>query len=208
LRVFLYNCISVKMYHWHCPCMTLQLRILTSWLIKLRVDVLDCVLFETRIAHVCEISLLSLLVCWSVLELSKRTCPSSEFLNMGFDRFKYPYQSRRRFPACPSWKLYWPAPFILVCFGSEGFGLTFPLTCCFSHLPFGVIRNSLSDIIDYESVSETTEAQRRQHKITFVFYIFVFYILYFCVLYFTFLCFIFCILLFLCNVLRRVIIGI
>jgi hypothetical protein len=136
LRVFLYNCISVKMYHWHCPCMTLQLRILTSWLIKLRVDVLDCVLFETRIAHVCEISLLSLLVCWSVLELSKRTCPSSEFLNMGFDRFKYPYQSRRRFPACPSWKLYWPAPFILVCFGSEGFGLTFPLTCCFSHLRY------------------------------------------------------------------------
>jgi hypothetical protein len=55
----------------------------------------------------------------------------------------------------------------------------------------------------------------------FIFYIFVFYILHFCVLYFTFLCFIFCIfvfyilyfcvlyfVLFLCNVLRRVIIGI
>ena len=36
-----------------------------------------------------------------------------------------------------------------------------------------------------------TESQRRQCKITFVFYIFVFYILHFCVLYFTFLCFIF-----------------
>jgi hypothetical protein len=48
-----------------------------------------------------------------------------------------------------------------------------------------------------------TEAQRRQHKITFVFCIlcfifciFVFYILYFCVLYFVFLCFIFCIFVF------------
>ena len=45
---------------------------------------------------------------------------------------------------------------------------------------------------------KSTEAQRRQHKITFVFCIlcfifciFVFYILYFCVLYFVFLCFIF-----------------
>ena len=50
---------------------------------------------------------------------------------------------------------------------------------------------------------KSTEAQRRQHKITFVFCIlcfifciFVFYILYFCVLYFVFLCFIFCILYF------------
>jgi uncharacterized membrane protein len=59
-----------------------------------------------------------------------------------------------------------------------------------------------------------TEAQRRQHKTTFVFYIFVFYILYFCVLYFVFLCFIFCIsyilyFIFLCNynVLGRGILG-
>jgi hypothetical protein len=52
---------------------------------------------------------------------------------------------------------------------------------------------------------KATEAQRRQHKTTFVFYIFVFYILYFCVLYFVFcilyfvfyiLYFIFCILYF------------
>ena len=42
----------------------------------------------------------------------------------------------------------------------------------------------------------TIEAQRRQHKITFVFYILVFYILYFCVLYFVFLCFILSILCF------------
>jgi hypothetical protein len=57
--------------------------------------------------------------------------------------------------------------------------------------------------MDFALCLTLTKAQRRQHKITFVFCIlcfifciFVFYILYFCVLYFVFLCFIFCIFVF------------
>ena len=65
----------------------------------------------------------------------------------------------------------------------------------FAILPLGKSEN--------DPIDDSTEAQRRQHKITFVFCIlcfifciFVFYILYFCVLYFVFLCFIFCIFVF------------